>query len=87
MEEQRKHGDTDVEPIFDALISERHKLTKDDLHARTNIISQARALIAALETPMESVLQIILAEVGKNSSRQISLTSKAYAIYRHTPCS
>lgn len=75
MGEERKHGDTDVEPIFDALISERQNLTKDDVHARTNIISQARALIAALETPMEWVLQIILAEVGINSSRQNSLTS------------
>ena len=56
----------DADSILDAMMAERQKFAKKDPDARANLISQARSLIAALETPMEYILQIIWANVRLN---------------------
>ena len=53
----------DADSILQALMVEQQKFAQKDPNARTNLISQARSLITALETPMEYVLQIIWANV------------------------
>lgn len=57
----------DASSILNAMTSEGQKLAQKDPVARTKLISQARSLIAALETPMECVLQIIWANVRLTS--------------------
>ncbi len=56
----------DADSILDAMMAERKKFAEKVPGARANLISQARSLIATLETPMEHILQIIWANVRLN---------------------
>ena len=54
----------DLDTIMTAMTIERQKLVQGRPGARENMISQARSLVAALETPMEHILEVIWANVS-----------------------
>ena len=90
MENKKTHSSgpmENAESILDAMMAERQKFSQKDSDARTNLISQARSLIAALETPMEYILQIIWANVRLQPLPWRRLTLSAYPIHCHTPSS
>ena len=67
MEKEGTHNpglSEDADSILKAIMVEGQKLAQKDSSARTNLIAQARSLIAALETPMEYLLQITWANVS-----------------------
>ena len=66
-EAQGSSSTLNVESIMSAMLVERQKLAQGVSSARTNLIAQARSLIAGLETPMEHILHVIWANVRLES--------------------
>lgn len=67
-----------ADSILNAMVTERQRFEKKEPCARTNLISQARALIAHLETPMERILQIIRAEPTRYTAIRLALDLKIF---------
>ncbi|CAD6594481.1 MAG: hypothetical protein ASARMPREDX12_009039 [Alectoria sarmentosa] len=81
MENKKTHSSgpmENAESILDAMMAERQKFSQKDSDARTNLISQARSLIAALETPMEYILQIIWANPTQYTAIRLALDLKIF---------
>lgn len=49
----------DADSVLNAIMVERQRFGQEDPRARTNLISQARALIAHSETSMGHIFRII----------------------------
>ncbi|KAL8832104.1 MAG: hypothetical protein Q9191_000461 [Dirinaria sp. TL-2023a] len=68
----------DADSVLNAMMIEKRNFGQNDPDARTNLISQARALIAHLETPMEHVLQIVWADPTRYTAIRLALELKIF---------
>lgn len=68
-----ENPDSQLNDMEQALIhvnAEAHKLAKGDSDARDRLVAHARELIAAVETPMDSLLWAIWAQVRRFAGKE-----------------